>query len=162
MASNDYEFVTHWRVTSTTVEVYDVLIQGTEYSRWWPQVYLEVVETEAGGQHGIGKAGTLHTRGWLPYTLRWDSQVTEVRHPDGFTLTARGDFVGQGVWEFRQEGPEVAIRFDWRLRAEKRLLRWLSLLLKPVFRANHHWAMARGEEALRAELFRRQNAIETT
>jgi hypothetical protein len=38
------------------------------------------------------------------------------------------------------------------------LLQRLSWLLKPVFSANHRWAMARGEESLRLEL-RRKRAL---
>jgi hypothetical protein len=50
----------------------------------------------------------------------------------------------------------VDILFDWRLDANKPLIRYLSFLLKPIFAANHRWAMARGEEGLRSELARRQ------
>jgi hypothetical protein len=46
------------------------------------------------------------------------------------------------------------IAYDWRIRAEKPLLRYLSFLFKPVFSANHRWATARGEESLKAELAR--------
>jgi hypothetical protein len=56
----------------------------------------------------------------------------------------------------------VDVSYDWRIRADKPLLRWLSFLLKPVFRWNHHWAMARGEESLRAELVRRRSAAAVT
>jgi len=31
---------------------------------------------------------------------------------------------------------------DWRIRAEKPLLRYRSFLVKPVFGANHRWVMA--------------------
>ena len=48
------------------------------------------------------------------------------------------------------------VTYDWRLRAEKPLLRSLSFLLKPLFEANHRWAMAQGEESLRLELARRR------
>lgn len=50
------------------------------------------------------------------------------------------------------------IVYDWRIRAAKPLLRYLSFLLKPVFSVNHRWAMARGEESLKAELARRKGA----
>ena len=40
------------------------------------------------------------------------------------------------------------ITFDWKIRADKTLLRLLSFLLKPVFAANHRWAMAKGLESL--------------
>ena len=51
----------------------------------------------------------------------------------------------------------MVITYDWRVQATKPLLRRLAWLLKPVFAANHRWAMARGEESLRLEL-RRQRA----
>jgi hypothetical protein len=34
--------------------------------------------------------------------------------------------------------------------------------MKPIFSANHHWAMARGEESLRLELARRHAASDPT
>jgi hypothetical protein len=46
--------------------------------------------------------------------------------------------------------------YDWRIRAEKPLLKRLSFLLRPLFEANHRWAMARGEESLKLELARRR------
>jgi len=52
-----------------------------------------------------------------------------------------------GRWTFEQDGPCVAITYDWRIRADKPLLRRLSWLLKPIFEANHRWAMARAKRA---------------
>jgi hypothetical protein len=118
-------------------------------------VYLDVKEVAAGdASTGVGKVCDLLTKGRLPYTLRWRAEITEGRPPEGFTIAATGDFMGCGVWTIRQDGPDVDITFDWRLRAEKPLIRGLSLLFKPLFRANHLWAMARGQEGLRAELAR--------
>jgi hypothetical protein len=80
----------------------------------------------------------------------------------GFALTATGDLDGNGRWTFQPDGPEVVITYHWRVAADKALLRRLSWLLRPVFAANHRWAMARGEESLRLELRRRRaaNAVE--
>jgi hypothetical protein len=115
-----------------------------------------VREVEPGGADEVGKVVALLTRGWLPYRLRWSLRVTESRRPYGFAFEAWGDFVGRGVWSFAPAGHAVHVRFDWKIRAEKPLLRWLSSLLKPVFAANHRWAMARGEESLKRELVRRR------
>jgi hypothetical protein len=113
-----------------------------------------VREVEPGDARGAGRVISLYTKGWLPYTLRWSFRVTEVRD-DGSTLEAWGDFVGRGIWTFEQDGPWVNAIYDWKIDAEKPLLRYLSFLIKPIFSANHHWAMARGEESLRLELARR-------
>ena len=157
MPANAYHFVTTWRVEDTTcAEVSEVLGKAEDLVRWWPSVYLAVDVVDPGDAQGLGKHVRLHTRGWLPYTLRWEFDVVESRYPHGFAIAAEGDFEGTGVWTFEQRGPAVDITFDWRIRAEKPLLRWLSFVLKPIFAANHRWAMARGEECLVRELSRRR------
>lgn len=152
MATNDYRFVTHWQVESDCEAVYTLLSSATALTRWWPSVYLDVEEVEPGDERGIGKAVRLLTKGWLPYRLRWQFQVTEATFPTGLALEAWGDFVGNGVWTFAQQGRTVAITYEWTVRADKPLLRCLSFLLKPIFAANHCWAMAQGEKCLRREL----------
>ena len=161
MASNEYQFITHWRVQSNLEEVNDILGNAPDLKRWWPSVYLDVQEMEAGDHEtGVGKVISLYTKGWLPYTLRWQFRVTENRSPHGFSLEAWGDFVGSGIWTFAQEEGWVNITYDWRIRADKPLLQRLSFIMKPIFSANHHWAMAKGEESLKLELARRQAKTE--
>ncbi len=160
MASNDYHFITRWRVRATPPEIADVFGDAAGLARWWPSVYLDVEELAPGDpQTGMGKQIGLNTKGWLPYTLRWEFEVSEVRR-DGFTLVARGDFEGRGIWTFEQAGPDVLITYDWKIQARKPILRRLSFLLKPIFAANHRWAMRQGEESLKLELERRRAATE--
>ena len=155
MGLTDYAFVTRWRAPGTVAEVNAVLKDAASLPRWWPSVYLDVDVLAPGDALGVGKTVHLLTQGWLPYQLRWRFVTTEVR-PDGFTLEASGDFEGRGVWTFVQSGEDVDVTYDWRIRARKPLMRWFSWLLKPVFSANHRWAMARGEESLLLELRRRR------
>ncbi|MGZ6270334.1 MAG: SRPBCC family protein [Candidatus Limnocylindrales bacterium] len=169
MASNDYHFVTTWHVPATAEEITDVLGDAPGLARWWPSVYLRVRELQPGDEKGLGKVVSLWTKGWLPYTLRWQFTVTESDPPKGFRLEAEGDFVGVGVWTLAPErrpddpaGPMTAVTYDWTVIAEKGVLRRLSVVMKPIFSANHHWAMARGEESLRLELARRHAASDPT
>jgi hypothetical protein len=158
--SNEYHFISRWRVAGTVGEVSDVLGDPMELTRWWPSVYLDAEELERPDARGVGRRVRLLTKGWLPYTLRWEFVVTESRYPNGLTLEAAGDFVGRGVWTFTQAGPFVDIVYDWRIHAEKLLLKRLSDLLRPVFEANHRWAMRQGEESLDLELRRRRAATQ--
>jgi hypothetical protein len=155
MTSNDYHFISHWRVKGAIQEVFDIISHAPDLVRWWPSVYLEVQQLQPGNEQGLGKVVSLFTKGWLPYTLRWQFRVTEAHPPYGFSLEAWGDFVGRGIWTLEQDGPWVNITYDWRIRTDKPLLRYLSFLFKPIFEANHRWAMAKGEESLRLELARR-------
>ena len=162
MAANDYHFITTWRVAATPDEITEVLGDAASLARWWPSVYLEVRVLDAGDASGLGKVVELWTKGFLPYTLRWRFKVTESRPPTGFRLDAEGDFVGRGIWTLREEvgegqpgGPLTSVVYDWLIVAEKGLLKTLSPVMKPVFAANHRWAMAQGERSLRLELARR-------
>jgi hypothetical protein len=156
--SNDYRFVTRWTVDGTCDEVSQILGNPLDLPRWWPAVYLDVVELRPPNAQGIGRRVRVLTQGKLPYKLRWEFEVVESRFPYGFTIAANGDFEGTGTWTFAQSDGTVDIVFDWQIRAEKPLLRWLSFVFKPMFEANHRWAMARGEEGLVRELARRRAA----
>ena len=137
---------------ATIEEVSDILGNAEELVRWWPSVYLRVQEIEPGDANGVGKVVQLHTKGYLPYTLKWSFRVTESNKPHGFALEAWGDFVGTGRWTFEQDGDFANITYDWQVRADKPILRWFSFILKPLFSWNHHWAMRQGEMSLRKEL----------
>lgn len=168
-ASNEYAFLTTWMVQATAEEIVDVLGDAAALARWWPSVYLGVTVLEPGDERGLGRVVDLYTKGWLPYTLRWRFRVTESDPPRGFAIEASGDFVGRGVWTLttaqaagESGGPRTRVEYDWRIVAEKGLLKRLSFLVKPVFAANHRWAMARGEQSLRLELARRHAASDAT
>lgn len=153
--NNEYHFTTHWRVKGSVDEIYNLLADAGRLPEWWPAVYLDVTLLEPGDpETNIGRVIELYTKGWLPYTLRWKFRLVEVEYPRGYTLEAEGDFVGRGAWSFAQEGEFVQVTYDWHIRAEKPLLKTLTPLLRPVFSANHQWAMARGRESLELELAR--------
>ena len=160
MASNDYHYTSHWRVLASIQEVSDILLDAPALVRWWPSVYLDIEELDPGDENRIGRVIRLYTKGWLPYTLRWQFRVTDSNPPHGFSLEAWGDLTGRGIWTLAQEGPDAAIACDWKIRADKPLLQYLSFLLKPVFGANHHWAMRQGEISLQLELARRRAETE--
>jgi uncharacterized protein YndB with AHSA1/START domain len=156
VASNDYHFVTKWKFQATCEEIFEILSDPLSLSRWWPEVYLKIEEIQSGDEDGIGRVIGLLTKGWLPYTLKWQFRVTHVSRPYGFSLVATGDFMGTGEWSFVQQGDEVEVTYDWQVRADKPIIRNLSSLLKPVFSWNHEWAMAKGEIALRKEIMRKR------
>ncbi|MCU1265229.1 MAG: hypothetical protein JWM21_1547 [Acidobacteria bacterium] len=156
MSTTDYHFVDKWRVEGDVKEVADIIEDALALPRWWPAVYFEVKEIEPGGERGVGKIIALRAGGWLPYTLRINFRTVASRYPNGFTMEASGDLAGTGIWIFEQDGAAVKVTYDWTIRANKSIIRALSFLLKPIFRANHNWTMKRGEESLKLELLRRR------
>jgi hypothetical protein len=153
--TSSYRLRTQWRLASTTADVRGVLDDVLSLPQWWPSVYLTVALLEEGGSDGIGRRVRLRTTGWLPYTLTWTSILTQPVTERGFSFRATGDFEGTGEWVFRQDGPEVVLTFDWQIGVNKPIVRRMTWLFRPVFAANHRWAMAQGQESLLLELRRR-------
>lgn len=168
MAANDYHFVTTWRIAGRPAEISAVLGDAASLARWWPSVYLRVRVLDEGDERGVGKVVDLWTKGFLPYTLRWRFTVTESDPAHGFRLEAIGDFVGRGIWTLTPapdsdaDGPLTLVTYDWLVVAEKGILKTFSRVMKPVFSANHQWAMARGSRSLQLELARRRAAGDRT
>lgn len=154
---SSYHFITRWQVQATCEEVYRTLENAEDLVRWWPSVYLDAKVREKGQPGGVGKVVELYTKGWLPYTLQWKFRVTKSDFPNGYALEAIGDFVGHGEWSFKQISDETCeLTYDWKISAEKPLLKLLTPLLRPLFSFNHLWAMRKGEESLKLELLRRK------
>jgi hypothetical protein len=160
MPANEYQFLTEWRVAAPRPLLYEILKEGKDYPQWWPDVYLAAKWIPSGRPDHIGDRVELLTKGWLPYKLRWTAISEAYDAPRRIEIRAEGDFVGRGVWDLKDEGHLTYITFDWRLRADKPLLRWLSPLFKPLFQWNHHWAMSTGLKRLKLEAQRRLEEAE--
>jgi hypothetical protein len=155
MSSNEYQFLTEWRVTGEAETVFEILREGSQFPRWWPDVYLDAKSMPSGRPDRIGDRVELLTRGRLPYRLRWTAEVARLQPFESIEITAHGDFVGRGIWNLKPDGKELVVTFDWRIRADKPLLKVFSPLLKPLFSWNHRWAMATGLPRLKQEISRR-------
>ncbi len=145
----------HWRVAASVDQVADILGDAERLPEWWGDVYLDARVVASGDETGLGREVAFHSRGWLPYTLRWHGTVVAADGAASWTIRARGDLQGQGVWTLTQDGAVADIRYVWEVEIGKPVLRLLAPVLWPVFAANHRWAMARGEAGLRQELARR-------
>ena len=158
MRQPGFRLHTGWLVAARIEEVAAILSEPERLPDWWPAVYVSVEVVDPGGPDGRGRTVAFHTRGWLPYTLRWRGRLVEDRRPHGWTIEATGDLAGRGVWTLVQQGDLAAVDYDWRIDVEKPLLRPLTPVLAPLYAANHRWAMARGREGLERELARRRAA----
>jgi uncharacterized protein YndB with AHSA1/START domain len=142
-----YEFVDEWFVPAPVEDVYDIIGDVLAYPRWWGEVFVEV-----GGNEGAprpGRRNSIVARGFLPYRLRFDTVVTIAERPTSIVTTLSGDFGGGGGWTFTPRDGGTHAVLDWRPEVNKPLVRYLTPLLRPLFRANHCWAMERGQEAVR-------------
>ncbi|MBV9149916.1 MAG: polyketide cyclase [Candidatus Eremiobacteraeota bacterium] len=159
---NAYHFTTRWRFEGTCEEVSALLEDTARIAHWWPSVYNRVSIVREGGEHSLGKIVDIETKGLLPYTLRWHYEVTEVHYPNGSTLVASGDLDGAGRWQIDQDGQNVNVAYDWRVRANHPFIRRFGWLMRPLFAANHNWTMRDGERGMRRELERLHSGSPST
>ena len=143
--NNQYHFVTQWRIAAPPDRIFDLIQKPLDFPKWWGSVYL-AAEPEPGDRIRFV------TKGKLPYRLRWSSEMIDSHPPKRLAIKATGDFDGRGIWTLEPNGDCTLVKFDWRLTAEKPLLRFWSFLLKPIFEWNHRWAMEQGRSALEKQL----------
>ncbi len=124
--------------TSTTCSA-----DGESYPRWWKPVYLDAFPD--------GEDTVQPFRRRLPYHLRTRTRTVRADRPHQLEGETTGDLRGTGLWTLtRTAGNTTDLRFDWRVHADRPLLRALTPLLRPVLRANHNWAIARAMEGIGA------------
>jgi uncharacterized protein YndB with AHSA1/START domain/quercetin dioxygenase-like cupin family protein len=170
-ATRPYVFVDEWDVAAPPEAVFSALADARTYPAWWRPVYIDV---ESDGPAELGKESRQHFKGRLPYHLNTRSVITELDPPRRITAEVDGDLRGTGTWTLTPIGgvpttadvaveggppgrnPGTHVRFDWQVHADRRLLRLLTPVLRPLFRWNHNWAIARAMEGL--EPFARQLA----
>jgi mannose-6-phosphate isomerase-like protein (cupin superfamily)/uncharacterized protein YndB with AHSA1/START domain len=143
--SRPYVFVDEWEVAAPPEAVFDAIADARTYPEWWKPVYLDV---ESGGPPEIGKESRQHFKGRLPYHLRTRSVIAAIDKPRTITADVDGDLRGRGTWTLTPTERGTHVRFDWQVHADRRLLRVLTPVLRPLFRWNHNWAIGRAMEGL--------------
>ena len=146
LPSGEYSFVDEWDVDAPRESVFAAIADARSYPEWWKPVYLEV---ESEGEPEVGKESRQHFKGRLPYHLRTRSRITRLEAPHVIGADVDGDLRGTGLWTLT-ELPDggTHVRFDWRVHADRRLLRLLTPVLRRALRWNHAWAIARAREGL--------------
>lgn len=152
MPANAYVFVDRFTVPCDEETAYRYISRVKDYQQWWGKVYkkVEKLNNVPEGEPGARHAVTI--TGFLPYTLTLENEVTAVDKPHRFEFVAKGDLEGMGIWHFRKVGEGTEVTFDWRIVANKPVIRWLSFLLKPLFRANHVYCVRKAKEGMTKDL----------
>ena len=141
----EYVFRDEWDVDAPIGAVFEALADARTYPEWWKPVYIEV---ECSGPPAVGRVSHQHFKGRLPYALRTRSEIKQMEAPHRFEVEVVGDLTGRGTWTLTQSNAGVHVRFDWVVLADRPLLRRLTPVLRPLFRWNHNWSVARAREGL--------------
>jgi uncharacterized protein YndB with AHSA1/START domain len=134
----EYVFVDEWDVAAPQDKVFDALADARTYPRWWTTIYQAV---SADGPPEVGRASHQRFKGKLPYTLSTVSTITALKSPETLEVEVDGDLRGRGIWTLTPQDGVVHVRFDWRVHADRPLIRVLTPVLRPLFRWNHNVAI---------------------
>jgi quercetin dioxygenase-like cupin family protein/uncharacterized protein YndB with AHSA1/START domain len=146
LSSREYVFVDEWDVDAPRESVFAAIADARSYPTWWKPVYLDV---ESSGEPEVGSESRQHFKGRLPYHLRTRSVITQLDAPYQIGAEVDGDLSGTGLWTLTvNEDGSTHVRFDWRVHADRLLLRLLTPVLRRALRWNHAWAIARAREGL--------------
>jgi uncharacterized protein YndB with AHSA1/START domain len=143
--SRQYVFIDEWDVDAPQEAVFEALADARTYPQWWKPVYIDV---QADGPPEPGRVSQQHFKGRLPYTLHTTSEIVRLERPNSFAVEVVGDLTGTGLWKLTPRDGGVHVHFDWRANADRPLLRILTPVLRPIFRWNHNWSIARAREGL--------------
>jgi uncharacterized protein YndB with AHSA1/START domain/quercetin dioxygenase-like cupin family protein len=154
-----YVFVDAWDVAAPPEAVFDALADTRTYPRWWRPVYLDV---ESAGPVEVGAESRQHFKGRLPYHLHTRSVIAALDPPHRVTADVDGDLRGRGTWTLTPTAHGTHVRFDWQVHADRKLLRVLTPVLRPMFRWNHNWAIARAIDGLEPYAQRTAQAFTAT
>ena len=151
-----FHFITKWKFDTPIALVYEIIKDSSKLHDWCPSVYLDVKTTAPGFPNGIGKQVSLYTKGYLPYTLRWNFEVVQIIPNKKLVLDAYGDLEGVGTWAFYETSSGCDVQYDWDIEFKKTGLSLFAFILRPIFAFNHRWAMQKAYESLLLEIKRKQ------
>ena len=144
-AADELAFVDEWEVRAPVEAVFETVADATTFPHWWRPVFLE---STADGPPGVGTVAHQRFKGRLPYHLNVRGVTTRYEPPRLVEGDFEGDLKGTGTWTLTPIPGGTHVRFDWRVLIERPLLRRLAPVLRPAYRFNHAWSIARAQEGL--------------
>jgi hypothetical protein len=146
-----FNLVSEWYLTAPPGAIWGILEKPELWPQWWPQIRC-VRTLVAGGEKDLGAVRRTWWNSVLPYGFVIDFTTRVVDKPLLLGVEAAGDLVGKGRWELHAIPVGTRVRYLWQVYPHKAWMRWLSPLLAPVFRWNHHALMRRGAAGMARQL----------
>jgi hypothetical protein len=151
MKPAQYDFVTRWKVDAPVEQVWTAIYESLSWPEWWKGV-VAVQETKPGDERGIGSVRTYTWQGVLPYSLRFQIELTQIEDFAVLSGVATGDLTGTGTWYFVGKDNTCFVEYHWSVHTTKRWMNLLAPLLKPLFTHNHNKVMSWGARGLSEKL----------
>jgi uncharacterized protein YndB with AHSA1/START domain len=144
-----FVLISRWRLQESRASVWQLLADTDNWPTWWPGV----CRVQRAASSPIGDVAELHWHSSLPYAVRLRVKTLAAERPHRLESRALDDFQALGTWQLdRGEGGWVDLTYRWEVWLERRWMRALSLLLRPVFEWNHFRVMRAAARGMARQL----------
>lgn len=130
--------ISRWRLECPTAAVWQLLSKVEGWPTWWPQV--RSVQPAAAG--ALGAVADLKWWSALPYGVGVRLATDLAEAPLRLDHHALGTLPGFGTWLLEPaEDGWIDVTYRWEVLLERRWMRTLSALLRPLFEWHHFTLM---------------------
>ena len=146
MGLNEYRFRNVWALEVAKTRLFEAVVDLANYPRWWPDVRaVRRVDDDT---------AEFTCRALLPYDLTFCLHRDEEDEDAGrLRVNMTGDLEGYVQGIVAAPDPSLAwLEISQEVVVNKKLLRRLAPVARPLFRANHAVMMWRGHRGLRTYL----------
>ncbi len=133
-----FTLVSRWQLEISAAAIWQLLTDTDAWPTWWSRVR----SVKRAASSPIGDVAHLHWRSALPFGTQLRLTTIGVDRLQWIESHAQGDVQGTGTWLLEPaEGGWVAVSYRWEVLLERRWMRALSILLRPLFEWNHFTGM---------------------
>lgn len=151
MSTNQYSFVTVWKIKAPIKAVWDIICDTENLPTWWKAV-VDIKVINRGDENGINFLVEQTWKGVLPYRLSLRAKTIAVDYLKSIEIVATGDVEGFGKWTFTEEGEITIVQYNWDVKTTQKSLSFLALVIKPLLAWNHDEIMRWGALGLANKL----------
>lgn len=153
-----FEINSCWDIDVNISELDFVIDEPRLITNWWAAVFLKVEILGGSYYSDEGLKVRLWTKGLMPHSFKFLARVFHDKTKNQVMVKTDGDFNGIGTISISPIGRNQSqIHINWRTCVNNHYLYPLMMLVKPIFIANHKWAMRRGEQGIKQELLHRKS-----
>lgn len=148
-----YHFVTKWVFTTRIDRVWEEVKNLEAYPTWWSslkRVKIKGAEREL----RLGSVVDCEVKGGLPYTLKFNIEVTRYEPPRIIEIRSSGGLVGKGKWVLELQDGKTVSTFNWDVGTTSWILNLIARfpLVKIMLKKNHDHVMSEGYNVFKSKL----------
>ncbi|MCR9121315.1 MAG: hypothetical protein NXH91_03505 [Phyllobacteriaceae bacterium] len=156
----DFDLASCWLLDGSPEEVVALFHDPMSLTHWWSEVFMRGEMLSGCAANGTGLTARFYTKGLLPHTFQFTARIQDANAPKAVQIRTWGDFDGRCDIFLAAQGDKTRIDIRWQVNVCQPYIRALLGVGRPIFIANHRWAMRRGRLGLQAAIFHQRRKAE--